>query len=293
MPLYAIGDVRGDADRLVRILVAHDLIEISETRTFEWKKPDVAVLFMGNLLDARSRVSAFGDMAFEGSRSDMWILEFLREASERAAEKGARVFALLGARELANVHGDFSETSTYHLGDRDRRRAYFGPEGSGRRILRDLFVTSFTHNGVLYTHAGLPLDPTPFQKIAMNKRVADTLLREDARKEMEGLVAHEQYASSVAPDRAAQEKLNTALRRRQVRAMVIGHVFAEPGSGERGVRVGWDGRVVYTNVALSRAMTISSTRASSSVAYDPGDGRLRALYADGSSERLGVPDTTA
>ena len=278
-PLYAIGDIRGDVERLLKLLVAHGIIEMRD-QTFEWIKRDVIVLLMGNVLDAKSAMGAFGDMLFDDSTSDLWILQFLQEASVKAGRAKSAILSVLGEREVRNALGDYSETSPYHCTDRNERRRHLAPGGAGFASLCSSFVTSLTHGDVVYSHAGIPLNASVVQRRIVNKRVGPPVLAAQNVCEVLGFVGHRDYAR--APSRNDQEKLETALRRRRARRYVVGHYH----TGNKGIVAGWGGRVVYTDVGISRAITPHATKHSSSVLYDSGqEGEdLQVLHLDGTTE---------
>lgn len=290
-PMYVIGDVHGDVERLLKLLVAHDIISI-EDNSFEWKKPGIVVLLMGDVLDARAMSEGFGDLPFERSTSDLWLMEFLVVASSKAAKLNASVHALVGEHEVRNVRHDFSAVSPYHLRDASLRRAYFSPTGNGFAAIKSVFLTSLIYNGVLYAHAGIPLDPTDVQKTLVNKRINNAMLCEDQLVEaLTQFVSHDDF--SREPTRDEQRALDTMLRRRRAKKMVIGRHFTDG----RGIVAGWNGKVIYTDVGISKAYMPSATIQSSSILYDDGSGALRSLDLSGrandiTSDRTRAPTET-
>ena len=286
-PLYAIGDVHGDVERLLKLLVAHDIIETTSD-TFRWLKCGIVVVLMGDVLDARALSEGLGDMAFQGTTSDLWLLEFLMIASRKAKEAGSDIYALVGEHEVNNIRLDFDGVSPYHLRDTAARAAYFGPGGNGMRALSSVFLTSLVYNRVLYMHAGPPLDMTIEQKALINKRVSVNMLTDEKHLDaLASLVRHTQYGSDPTP--AQQEALETMLRRRGAKRLVVGHYFTRGN----GVFSGWGGRVVYTDVGLSRAYMPNATPESSSLLYDDGDGNLRVLHLDGEARDVPVSGIAA
>ena len=275
-PLYAIGDVHGDADRLLRILTAHGLVDVSED-TVRFVKRGVVVLLMGDVLDAKSRHGPFGDMVFEKTRSDLWILEFLRVAAREAREVGSEVVAVLGNHELMNLRGDMQYASPHHSKVPGARQAYF-EKGQGKLALAELFHTSIVYNGNHYSHAGIPLNATDAQKRMLGKRAGPNLLAMAADPHLENLVAHRDYASSAGRgDRSFRAA--TICRRHNVHRMVIGHNYTEG----QGIVSSYEGRVVYTDTGISRAFTVSDDPKALEIVYDAGAGDLVALRIDGSS----------
>ena len=273
-PLYAIGDVHGDAERLVKLMVVHGLIDVSEGRV-KWLKPGVIVLLMGDVSDAKSRVSEFGDMLFQGSLSDMWIFEFLKTAQAEAEKVGSCLYSLIGNHELLNVKGDFRFASPYHARDAEKRKQYFSA-GRGFSVLTSMFLTSMTYNGIHYSHAGIPLQPSAGQKQIIGKKVSAALLQEPRMSHLEGLISHRDY---FEPATAHTEKaVATLLLRRGLKKMVIGHNFTDG----KGIVHGYGGRVVYIDVGISKAFSPKASAQSSQILYDPGDGDLQVLNLDGS-----------
>ena len=280
-PLYAIGDIHGDAARLIAILTKHELIDAS-AGSVKWIKPDVIVLLMGDVVDAKSRSGEFGDMIFQDSLSDMWILEFLTTASQEADKMGSTVLALMGNHELMNCRGHFEWVSPHHVPSVQMRRAYFMPGGGGYRTLCDLFHTSITYNGNHYSHAGIPLDANSAQKRMLGKRVSPAMLAMKDDPDLENLLSHRDYFVDSTKD--STYAVNTLCKRNLLKSMVIGHNFT---AGE-GIVSDFDGRVVYTDVGHSRAFTLTPTPQTCEVVYDSGDGALQALRADGSTAPIPV-----
>ena len=277
-PLYAIGDVHGDVERLLKLLVAHDIIETSDG--FEWKKENAIVLLMGDVLDARSVIEGFGDMSFQGTTSDMWLLEFLMVASKKAASKGSAIYALMGEHEYKNICHDFSSASPYHARDITTRASYFSPNGNGYRAICSHYLTSIVYNRNLYSHAGLPLRMTDDQKSLVNKRVSAQMLSPDMLDTVGEFVSHNDYIRAPSVD--DQECLNTMLRRRGADRMVVGHYFTQGN----GILSSWNDKVVYTDVGLSKAYMPTSTRLTSTILYDDGSGQLKILDLSGACHEI-------
>ena len=274
-PLYAIGDVHGDVERLLKLLVAHDIIEMTE-QTFEWKRQNIVVLLMGDVVDARALSEGLGDLAFQGTTSDLWLLEFLLVASEKASRAGSSIYALVGEHELRNVKHDFSGASPYHMRDVAARERYFSPGGNGSRALSSIFLTSIVYNRTVYAHAGLPLRMTDSQKYLANKRVSAQMLGSQTHLDaLTGIVQHSDYGHDPTVDE--QEALDTMLRRRGADRMVVGSYFTRGN----GVFSGWHGRIIYIDVGISRAYMPSATRDSSAILFDDGTGDLRVLDLNG------------
>lgn len=275
--LYAIGDVHGDASRLVGLLQAHGLLSFGQG-SIQWCKPDVIVLLMGDLLDAKSRHGEFGDMCFENTLSDMWIIEFLRTAASEASKQNSVVMCLLGNHELLNLNGNFAYASPHHCKDVQKRIAYF-TNGGGRAAFSELFLTSITYNGVLYSHAGIPLRATETQLKLLNKRVTDSLLKLADKQDLEDLVSHRDYYPMSAPESTFEAQ--TVCRRHNVKKMVIGHNYTG-----QGVVQDYGGAVVYTDVGISKAFTITPTTACQQILFDPGNGDLQVLNPDLSVQEI-------
>lgn len=288
-PLYAIGDVHGDADRLIKIMTAHDLIDIA-SGTVRWKKRGVIVIMMGDVTDAKSRINEFGDTAFQGSLSDMWIVEFLKTAAREARKCDSELYALFGNHELMNYRGDFRYASPYHVRDPKSRLKYF-KEGDGYDALTSIFLTSVTYNRNHYSHAGIPLGVTDTQNTMLNKRVNAKLLAMDSgagKSDLEDLVSHRDYFHPADPDRT--ERVKHLLDTRSIDRMVVGHNY----TGGQGIVSDFDGRIVFSDVGISKAFSPAATKLSVQVVYDRGDGDLVALDIDGKERNipLRAPDRT-
>ena len=275
-PLYAIGDVHGDADRLIKILSAHGLVDVSAGRV-RWLKRDVVVILMGDITDAKSRQDERGDTLFRGSLSDMWIVEFVKLAAQEAVKVGSAMYALFGNHELMNFRGDFRFASPHHVRDSPSRHMYFR-EGAGYDALTSVFLTSVTYNRNNYSHAGIPLDVNEMQSKMIDKKVnADLLAMDEHSKDLEELVSHRDYYES---DRGGQTdaRLDNLLRERGLNRLVVGHNYTHG----QGIVSDYGGRVVFTDVGISKAFVQTASNLSMQVLYDPGDGNLSALNLDGS-----------
>jgi hypothetical protein len=280
-PLYAIGDIHGDAARLVAILTKHGLIDTS-AGSVKWAKPGVIVLLMGDVVDAKSRSGEFGDMIFQGSLSDMWILEFLVTASQEADKMGSSVLALLGNHELMNCRGHFDWVSPHHVPSVAMRRAYFMPGGGGYKALCTLFHTSVTYNGNHYSHAGIPLEASSAQKRMLGKRVTPALLDMQEDPDLENLLSHRDYLAEST--KSSSYAADIVCKRNMLTSMVIGHNF----TGGEGIVSDYGGRVIYTDVGHSRAFTLTSSPQTCEIVFDDGSGSLQVLRADGSLSPIPV-----
>jgi len=282
-PVYAIGDVHGDAERLMKVLSAHGLVDVSAGRVC-WTQPNVDVVLMGDVTDAKSRNGDDGDALFEGSFSDLWILEFVRLAAEEAKKVNSTLVVLLGNHELMNYRGDFRYASPHHARNLRSRLEYF-QKGAGYRALTSVFVTTVTYNGVIYAHAGIPIDPTPTQLKLLDKRVnADLLGLDDVSKDLEDLVSHRDYFAPGDANDAADtgRRLARILDARGVKRMVVGHNYTH-GSG---VVSDYGGRLVFSDVGISKAFAPNISAACMQIVYDPGDGALRAMQLDGTTRPI-------
>lgn len=272
--MYVIGDVHGDASRLVFLLTHHRLIAI-DGGTVRWVARNVILLFMGDLVDAMSRNGAFGNMAFEGSLSDMWILEFIDSLAEQAPAMGNTVTCLLGNHEVMNLNGYFQYVSPYHMKNPQGRRQYFGPGGGGRAIIERRFQTTVTYNGVLYSHAGVPIDATPGQKRLVGKRVRGNFMNIVDGEDVEYFTSHREYMQDESKD--LNFSIGRVCRRHGAERMVVGHNYTGEGVVSR-----YDGRVVFVDVGLSRSFSLREAPRIYEMLFDPGDGRLVVLRLDGS-----------
>jgi cleavage and polyadenylation specificity factor subunit 3 len=279
--LYAIGDVHGDAERLIKVMSAHGLVDVTAGNV-RWTRPNVVVILMGDITDAKSRLDDRGDSAFQGSLSDLWIVEFVKLAASEATKVGSELFVLLGNHELMNYRGDFRYASPHHVRDPASRRAYFREGGSGYDALTSIFVTSITYNRNNYSHAGIPLGANAMQTKMVDKRVNGALLATDERtKDLEEFVSHRDYFES---DRTGTitARLGPVLARHAIDRMVVGHNYTH---GE-GIVSDYGGQVVFTDVGLSKAFAPTVSVSCTQIAYDPGDGHLCALNMDGSTRPI-------
>jgi hypothetical protein len=278
-PLYAIGDVHGDAARLIKILTAHGLIDVS-LGTVQWKKPRVVVLLLGDVIDAKSRHGPHGDAIFEKSLSDMWILEFLRTASREAESMGSKVVAILGNHELMNFRGEMQYASPHHCKRPTARKEYF-LSGGGRAVLETMYHTSIVYNGNHYSHAGIPLHATDSQRRMIGKKVSGALLALARNPHLEELVSHRDYADVPDGEQDGSElasRVHELCQEYGVARMVTGHNF----TNGQGVVSAYGGRVVYADAGISRAFTPQQTMRSLDIVFDPGDGNLQRMQIDGS-----------
>lgn len=276
-PLYVVGDAHGDAHRLVSLLSRHGLVVVHAGEV-RWLKRGVVLLFMGDLLDAKSRVDQ--DDSFQDTLSDMWILEFLGAIAREAQKHDSTVLALLGNHELMNLRSMFDYVSPFHAHDLDVRRSYFAEGGAGRETLQTIFHTSLVYNGNHYSHAGIPIQATPAQMKMLGKRVSPALISMAETPELEHLLSHRDYfdRESAEVARAARAVCD----RNGIRRMVIGHNCT---MGEGVVEIG-GGALVFADVGLSRAFTPYQSAAALEMVLDPGDGNLAVLKPDGSRVAL-------
>lgn len=290
-PMYVIGDVHGDAQRLIEIMQGHSLIDISADKLC-WKKPGVIVLLMGDVLDAKSRVG--DDESFSGTLSDMWILEFLGVCAAEASKRNSSLFVLFGNHELMNFRGDFRYVSPSHApqtrdqSDNPERKRYFRSGRGYEMLVSGMFLTSIVYNGNHYSHAGIPLDLTNLQSRLLDKKVTPEVLELDAvSPDLEHLVSHRDYYETSphpADDAHMTSRIASVLRSRgNIRRMVVGHNF----TNGQGIVSDWNGLVVFTDVGISRAFTPMTSLAATQVLYDPGDGQLVALTLAGTTENIG------
>lgn len=277
-PMYVIGDVHGDANRLLNILVKHKLIKISNN-VVSWAQDNVILLLMGDVLDAKSRVNEFDNMVFQNSLSDMWILEFLDVISKEAGKCNSAVLMLFGNHELMNILGDHAWVSPYHILNPSTRREYFNINGRGFEILCRLAHTSITYNGNLYSHAGIPLSVTPNQSRFFNKKITPTLLSKINSSDLHEMISHRDYHLGKQDAHLTVNRVNILCSQHKIKRMVIGHNF----TAGRGIISSHDAKIVHTDVGISRAFGLeNSDESRSQILLDPGDGNLVVLHIDGS-----------
>ena len=248
----------------------------------KWKRPNVIVMLLGDVVDAKSRHGEFGDMVFRDSLSDMWILEFLKVAATQAETMGSTLVAILGNHELMNFKGEMSYASPHHVKHPQARREYFA-EGGGRNALETLFHTSFTYNGNHYSHAGIPLDESVVQKKLQGKRVSSALLALANNPHLEDLVSHRDYLTRNVSNEVAA-KVGDVCREHRVRRMVIGHNYTDGA----GVVSSYGGRVVYADTGISKAFTPNADPKIYEIVHDPGDGVLCLLTPGGTKRAIPI-----
>jgi len=279
-PLYAIGDVHGDAERLIHILTSHGIVSVNGDQLV-WTKPGVIVLLMGDVPDARSRHGSFGDKVFENTLSDLWMMEFLRAAAKEAEKVNAKLLAILGNHELMNYRGDMQYASPHHCKNPSVRQDYFST-GGGRETLETLYHTSVTYNGVHYSHAGIPLAASASQNKMLGKKVSAALLRLAHNEQLEDLLSHRDYHERKVLDADDIARVEQICRQHNCSRMVIGHNYTDG----MGVVSSFGGRVVYSDVGISRAFTPQRSDKALEIVYDPGDGDLKVLHIDGRTSAI-------
>ena len=86
-PIFAVGDVHGDCDRLVRLLAGAHLVESGPASHggVRWSAANAVLVFTGDLIDKGPQGPA--------------VITLLRSLREQAAAAGGRVVALMGNHE--------------------------------------------------------------------------------------------------------------------------------------------------------------------------------------------------
>lgn len=167
--VVAIGDIHGDYEALVKILLSMNLINVQG----QWIGGDTHLVLMGDLVD--------GDA---GSKKVLDLAIFLQR---QALLAGGRLHALLGNHDLITASGDFSRMSK-------KERKSFIPEDEQdqvktKKYLKGLFLGEGPYarwmadrpilvkiNGGLYVHAGLDEKVLDFSIDELNKYAKEWVL---------------------------------------------------------------------------------------------------------------------
>ena len=144
--IVVIGDLHGDASKLLQCLKMADIIDDE----LEWvaEPPNTILVQLGDQIDSRSRGEPKTENTenaetrdWESGNSDVHLMLFLHLLDQKARAKGGQVVSIIGNHEMQNVHGDFiyvSPTSMTNSGGPLRRYADFkaGMDGYLNRILQ-------------------------------------------------------------------------------------------------------------------------------------------------------------
>lgn len=145
-PFVAVGDVHGDYDLLVRILVMADIID----EHVKWTGGSTLVVFTGDMVDTR-RPGMDDWTLVDGSvatnqqilRQELRVLQTLSDLDKQARRQGGAVIRLLGNHELVQMmgHRNYAETYSHagQIGRRavDARMRSFQPGGDFYRLLQN------------------------------------------------------------------------------------------------------------------------------------------------------------
>ena len=153
--IYAIGDIHGDCNVLIKLLKKIKLINDN----LDWIGMDSHLVQLGDILDGKLRYEITTDCKMDESMAleEFIILELLNKLDYQARKKGGRVHYIIGNHEIMNILGDFSYVSQPHMTDipDQLRRILFTPGGYMAQSLACHSYSVLKINDWIFCHGGL------------------------------------------------------------------------------------------------------------------------------------------
>ena len=167
--IVVIGDIHGDIDRLLQILIANKIF----TKNFEWiaEPPNTVVIQLGDQIDSmdRSGVNSDWDTSSQVCANgilDLDILFLMDKLDNKAKEAGhgGRVISLIGNHEFLNIIHQFAYVSpcSMKIINPELRKDLFA-RGNGkltqllakRNIVVKIGKYIFCHGGIIPDHLNI------------------------------------------------------------------------------------------------------------------------------------------
>jgi hypothetical protein len=158
--IVAVGDIHGDLDALVRILIGSALL----TPEGEWNASDTALVLLGDLNDR--------------GRDSVNVMQFVMDLEAPALDRGSVVCSLLGNHELLACNGDYRYVpavevlalESWWFEDLNGLHAVYRGNSPYARWIRNR-PTMVKVGGTVFVHAGLGSWPFEFGADAINDAV--------------------------------------------------------------------------------------------------------------------------
>ena len=165
--LVAIGDLHGDYDKGVRVLVGAGLVRVADADSTA--APGGVVWTGGN-----ATLVQLGDLTDRGPDSSA-LIDLFEELKPQAAAAGGEIVTLLGNHEYMNLAGDMRYVHPDEFraaGGRTQRAQLYSPDGAYGRILLG-YPAVAVRRGNVFVHAGLLPRFAALGVDALNEMVRD------------------------------------------------------------------------------------------------------------------------
>jgi hypothetical protein len=151
--IYAVGDIHGDYNILIHILVDLAKVCTLNENKLQWiPKNNSWIVFCGDLVD---RMRYFGDepsKVVDSENSDILILNTLMNLNESSSIHGGKVVILVGNHELLNFHHKFKYVPEEHVTE-ERMKAFTPGSQFAKRLAEHCYVSARINNYV-FAHGG-------------------------------------------------------------------------------------------------------------------------------------------
>ena len=229
--LFAIGDLHGDYNKAVEVLLTMGVIDVDK-----------------NWIGGSSTVVQLGDVTDRGPHSRE-IIDLFEDVKKSAKLSGGEVITLLGNHELMNMMGDlrYVNPDEYKTGDRANE---FQPGGKYWEILKDYPVVAL-RGSTIFVHAGFPASFAQMGVEEINQQVHNAIANSDWYAPVLGgggpLWTRDEFDCQRVSD--ALTAIN--LFGEHVRRIIVGHTI------QRGGRIGeyCEGKLYAIDVAMSLSIT--------------------------------------
>lgn len=250
--IFAVGDVHGEYDTLVKLLINNSIID----RKLNWIFGNGQLVFIGDLIDRGDKVTEV-----------LWLVNRLTIQSE---QWNGKVHVLLGNHELLVLNNDNRYIhEKYHILTRGNKISYadlFSKNVWPGGMIRD-FKAGLIIDSILFVHAGISyqLAQSNISLLRMNQILDQYLNPEriyqiDPEKFIRGLsLLLSEYGilwyrgyllQGPSITRATQEEIDFVLKLYGGKKMIIGHTEVDS------IRAIYNGKLFPINVPFARRGTI-------------------------------------
>ncbi|MEW5846866.1 MAG: ankyrin repeat domain-containing protein [Bacteroidota bacterium] len=250
--IFAVGDVHGEYDSLVKLLINNSIID----RKLNWIFGNGQLVFMGDLIDRGEKVTEV-----------LWLVNRL---AIQAEQWNGKVYTLLGNHESIVLNNDNRYIhEKYHILTRGNKIAYADlfsknvwPGGMVRNFKAGLIIDSilFVHAGISYQLAQSNISLQRMNQIFDKYLNPDRVYQIDPEEFIRdlslmlseyGVIWYRGYLLQ-GPNipRATQEEIDFVLKVYGGKKMVIGHTEVDS------IKATYNGKLFPINVPFSRRGTI-------------------------------------
>ena len=269
--IIVIGDVHGDIERLLKMLITIKVI----TENLEWiaEPKDTIIVQLGDQIDSLSRrLDGDPDKANWEKYGDVEVLEMMDKLdtiAQKASDGKGRVLSLLGNHEIMNVQNIFnyvSGKSMAYSGGENIRAIFFQPGNkyaqilAKRNIVKKIGPFLFCHGGILPQHLDCVYNNFDTINKCMQKYLkgGEPLSMEELFVINEvifhgefGILWLRKYVELAEHQPDVLEKLiDDICKRTNTMALFVGHNTME---GIKGVA---NGKLYFTDAGFSRAYSM-------------------------------------